>query len=207
MVEVNVHRKILNENSAGIVDLIPLGGSIVIWWTDGVNRTYIRRSYDVQDVIETLTDVLISLRVRRAIPLGYAILPLRNPVASHFSKVNKINKKILVNGFLVKKTLRVIYPSIKRHYKEKLSTICNILNRATPQMFTRNCLNHSERSLNKGSWIDQTWSVTVRTWSFDYSFPIMTSLFFPNGMPLCKECTNAFLRVVQFQIAHHHVFS
>ena len=151
MVEVNVHRKILNENSAGIVDLIPLGGSIVIWWTDGVNRTYIRRSYDVQDVIETLTDVLISLRVRRAIPLGYAILPLRNPVASHFSKVNKINKKILVSGFLVKKALRVIYPSIKRHYKEKLSTICNILNRATPQMFTRNCLNHSERSLNKGS--------------------------------------------------------
>ena len=103
MVEVNVHRKILNENNAGIVDLIPLGGSIVIWWTDGVNRTYIRRSYDVQDVIETLTDVLISLRVRRAIPLGYAILPLRNPVASHFSKVNKINKKILVSGFLVKK--------------------------------------------------------------------------------------------------------
>ena len=93
MVEVNVHRKILNENNAGIVDLIPLGGSIVIWWTDWLNRTYIRRSYDVQDVIETVTDVPISLRVHRAIPLGYAILPLRNPVASHFSKVNKIKKK------------------------------------------------------------------------------------------------------------------
>ena len=103
MVEVNVHRKILNENNAGIVDLIPLGGSIVIWWTDWVNRTYIRRSYDVQDVMETVTDVPISLRVRRAIRLSYAILPLRNPVASHFSKVNKINKKIVVSGFLVKK--------------------------------------------------------------------------------------------------------
>ena len=123
MVEVNVHRKILNENNAGIVDLIPLGGSIVIWWTDGVNRTYIRRSYDVQDVIETLTDVLISLRVRRAIPLGYAILPLRNPVASHFSKVNKINKKIVVSGFLVKKALRVINAIIKKNYQPPATSL------------------------------------------------------------------------------------
>ena len=123
MVEVNVHRKILNENNAGIVDLIPLGGSIVIWWTDWVNRTYIRRSYEVQDVIETFTDVPISLRVRRAIPLGYAKLPLRNPVASHFSKVNKINKKIVVSGFLVKKALRVINAIIKKNYQRPATSL------------------------------------------------------------------------------------